>query len=301
VTPKTIAIYNNEKVAYFFAGPLYFFHRLLTPFLFLATRICDGIITAFHWQPRKEPTLTEEEFKTVIEVSHRHGAVAKNEKELVVSILELTTTTAQEVMTPRTDIKAFLVDMDMDSARRLAARVKRARLPVYKDSLDNILGFVETKDLFLEESKPLMELVRPVEFVPVTKKIDELIKDFYKKSMSVAIIVDEYGGTAGLVTLEDILEEVFGEIEDELKITENLVIEVSPGVYRLSGRAPVYKVNEDCRVAIPSGDYETIAGYLLFVFGKIPIEGEEIAATGGVFVVEKLSGRRIKSVIFRKS
>jgi putative hemolysin len=301
VTPKTIAIYNNEKVASMFAGPLYFFHRLITPFLFLATRVCDAIITVFHWQPRKEPTLTEEEFKTVMEVGHRHGVVAKNEKEMVVSILELTTTTADEVMTPRTDIRALSVEADMDDARHLAARVKHARLPVYKDSLDNIVGFVETKDLFLQESKPLTELVRPVEFVPVTKKIDELIKDFYKKGMRVAMIVDEYGGTAGLVTLEDILEEVFGEIEDEMKAKEELVVEVGPGVYRLSGRTPVYKVNEDCRVQIPPGDYETIAGYLLFVFGKIPVEGEEVAAAGGVFVIEKLSGRRIKSVLLKKS
>lgn len=301
VTPKTIAIHNSERLAYLFAGPLYFFHRLIAPFLFLATRICDAIILAFHWQPRKEPTLTEEEFRTVIELGHRHGVVAKSEKEMVVSILELTTTTAREIMTPRTDIKALSLDADRGSALHLAARVKHARLPVYRDSLDNILGSIETKDLFLEEGKSLGELVRPVEFVPVTKKIDELLGDFTKKGARVAIVVDEYGGTSGLVTMEDILEEVFGEIEDELKTKEELVIEAGPGVFRLSGRAPIYKVNEDCRLEIPPGDYETIAGYLLFVFGKIPAEGEEVTSAGGVFTIEKLSGRRIKTVLFKKS
>lgn len=301
VTPKTIAIHNNERLSYFFAPPLYFFMRIAAPFLFLATRICDGIISLLRLHPRKEPTLTEEEFRTVMEVGHRHGVVGKSEKEMVVSILELTTTRVDEIMVPRTDIKALSIDADRAHALHMAARVKHSRLPVYKDSLDNILGLIFTKDLFLLEDKPWTELVRPVLCVPETKRIDELLKEFYRQNKKTAIVVDEYGGTAGFVSLEDILEEIFGEIKDEFKAKENLIEALGEGRFRISGKAPVYKVNEDCQVAIAPGDYETVAGFLMDVAGHIPTEGEEIAAVGGVFIIEKLAGRRIKTIVFKKS
>ncbi|HAJ57081.1 MAG TPA: hypothetical protein DCL35_04855 [Candidatus Omnitrophica bacterium] len=297
VTPKTIAIHNNERLSYLVSAPLYFFERLITPFLFVATRVCDGIIGALRLNLKKEPTLTEEEFKTVIEVGHRHGVVGKSEKEMVVSILELTTTTAQEIMTPRTDIKAVSVNWERGRAVDFARQARHSRLPVYKDSYDNITGAVSVKELFLQESFALADLIKPVMFVPETKRIDELIKDFYKQKCSMAIVVDEYGGTSGLVTLQDILEEVFGEVYDEFKVREKLVEEIGPKTFRISGKAPVYKACDDCHIDIPQGDYDTIAGFLLDIFGRIPAEGERIEAAGGVFTVEKVLARRIKSVI----
>lgn len=300
VTPKTIAIHNNEKLANLTAPALYVISRLSTPFLFLATMICDSIISFFHLNLRKEPTLTEEEFKTVMEVGQRHGVVGKNEKEMVVSILELTTTTASEIMIPRTDIKAISSNWDQRKALEFVRDTKHSKLPVYQGSLDNILGVVYTKDLFLESLKTCSELIQSVMFVPATKKIGALIKDFYRQKSKMAIVVDEYGGTSGLVTLEDILEEIFGEIHDEFKIKESLIEVLSEGAYRISGRTPIYKVNEDCLLEIGPGDYETIAGFLLDEFGKIPSEGESIRAAGGLFTIEKVTGRRIKSVLLEK-
>jgi putative hemolysin len=301
VTPKTIAIHNNERLSYLFAPPLYFFMRVVTPFLFLATRVCDSIISWTHLHPRKEPTLTEEEFRTIMEVGQRHGVVGKSEKEMIVSILELTTTRAGEIMVPRTDIKALSVDLDRALALQTAARVKHSRLPVYKDSLDNILGLVDTKDLFLMEDKPWTELVKPVVCIPETKRIDDLLKEFCRQGTKTAVVVDEYGGTAGFVSLEDILEEIFGEIKDEFKAKENLVETLGDGRFRISGKTPVHKANEDCQISIAPGGYETVAGFLLDVAGHIPVEGEEIAAAGGVFTIEKMAGRRIKSIHFRKT
>ena len=300
VTPKTIAIHNNEKVAYLFSPPLYVFNRIITPFLFLATRICDAILSFFHLNIKKEPTLTEEEFRTVIEVGHRHGVVGKNEKEMVVSILELTTTTVSEVMTPRTDIKALSVGWEQTRALAFVRQARHSKIPVYKDSFDNILGVVYTRDLFLAGGESFGALIKPVLFVPATKRIDALIKDFYRQGISLAIVVDEYGGTSGLVTLQDILEQIFGEIHDEFKVKENLVEVLTGGGYRISGKAPIDKVNEACGLHIAPGDYETIAGFLLDVFGKIPAEGEHIAAAGGLFTIEKVTGRRIKSVLLEK-
>jgi len=300
VTPKTIAIYNSEKVAYLFSPPLYVFNRIITPFLFLATRICDEIISFFHLNMKKEPTLTEEEFRTVLEVGHRHGVVGKNEKEMVVSILELTTTTASEVMTPRTDIKALSVGWEQARALAFVRQARHSKVPVYKDSFDNILGAVYARDLFLSGGEPFGTLIKPVLFVPATKRIDALIKDFYRQGISLAIVVDEYGGTSGLVTLQDILEQIFGEIHDEFNVKENLVEVLAAGGYRISGKAPIEKVNEACGLDIAPGDYETIAGFLLDVFGKIPAEGERIAAAEGLFTIEKVAGRRIKSVLLEK-
>lgn len=296
VTPKTIAIHNNERLSYLFSGPLYFFERLIAPLLFVATRVCDALITLFHLNLKKEPTLTEEEFRTVMEVGHRHGVVGKSEKEMVVSILELTTTTAQEVMTPRTDIKAVSGAWDRSRALVFAKEARHSLLPVYRDSFDNILGVINTKDLFLEEAVPLADLVKPVMFVPATKRIGDLIRDFYRQKSKMAIVVDEHGGTSGIVTLQDILEEIFGEIRNEFKVKESMVEQTGAKTYRLSGKAPVDRVNDDCRIRIPAGDYDTIAGFLLDVFGKIPAEGERIEAAGCVFTVEKILGRRIKSV-----
>ncbi|MDD5574593.1 MAG: hemolysin family protein, partial [Candidatus Omnitrophica bacterium] len=250
VTPKTIAIHNNERISYIVSGPLYFFGRLFRPFLFLSSRICDGIISALKWQPKKEPTLTEEEFKTVIEVVHKHGIVGKSEKEMVVSILELTVTTAQEIMTPRMDIKAISLDWDADKAREAARAGMHSKLPVYKGSFDNIQGVVFAKDLFLGVEKPVADLVKPVMFVPATKRISDLIKDFYKQDARLAVVVDEYGGTSGLVTLEDILEEIFGEINDEFKAPEKMIESLDKGVFRLNGKAPVEEAARKCGLRI---------------------------------------------------
>ncbi|MFH0876887.1 MAG: CNNM domain-containing protein, partial [Candidatus Omnitrophota bacterium] len=142
VTPKTIAIHNSERLAYLFSVPLLVFGRLAAPFLMVATKICDAIIAFFHLSVPREPTLTEEEFRTVMEVGHRHGVVGKSEKEMVVSILELTTTTTLEVMAPRMDIRAIGSHWDLTRAREFAHQAKHSKFPVYKDSYDNILGMV---------------------------------------------------------------------------------------------------------------------------------------------------------------
>lgn len=297
VTPKTIAIHNNERLAYFFAPALYFFERLIKPLLFVSTNVCDAIISFFHLNLKKEPTLTEEEFRTVMEVGHRHGIVAKNEKEMVVSILELTETTAQEIMTPRTDIRAVSHQWDRARAVAFARQARHSKFPVYKDSYDNILGEIDAKELFLEEGHSLLELIKPVMFIPATKRISDLLKDFYRQKSRIAVVVDEYGGTAGLVTLQDVLEEIFGEIHDEFKVAEKLIEQTGAKSYRISGKAPVYQVNEDCRTQIPPGDYDTIAGFLLFVTGRIPAEGERIETEQAFFSIEKIAGRRIKSVV----
>ncbi|MGE5280338.1 MAG: hemolysin family protein [Deltaproteobacteria bacterium] len=301
VTPKTVAIHNNERLAVLVARPLYLWSRIVRPFLFLATTICDRIMGALHLTLKREPTLTEEEFKTVIELGTRHGVVGKSEKEMVISILALTTTMVDEVMVPRTDVLAVDNDWSRGEVWDFVRRVRHSKLPVFKDSLDGIAGVLYVKDLFLcAADRDWHELVKPVTFIPETKRIDDLIKDFYKEKREIAVVVDEYGGTAGLVTLHDILEEIFGEIRDEFAPRESLIQQVDGGTLRLSGKMPVDEAAQGCGVAIEPGDYDTIAGYLLSILGRIPAEGERVATPAGLFVIEKVTRRRIKSVLFIK-
>jgi len=301
VTPKTIAIHNNEYLAAAFAKPLYVWSRIIRPFLFIATTICDKIMNLFHLNLKREPTLTEEEFKTVIELGSRHGVVGKSEKEMVMSVLELTTTMVDEIMMPRTDVQALDNDFTQEQVWEFVRRAKHSKLPVFKESLDGITGILYAKDLFLySEKKGWRELVKPAIFIPETKRIDELIEEFYKGKMEVAIVVDEYGGTSGLVTLHDILEELFGEIRDEFAPRESLIQQIDKQTYRISGKMPVDDVQEDCDVEVEPGEYDTIAGYLLNILGRIPTEGEKVNTPVGLFVIEKVTRRRIKSVIFNK-
>ena len=301
VTPKTFAIHNNERLADAFVGPLYVFSRFIKPFLFVATTVCDKIMSTFHLKLKREPTLTEEEFKTVIELGTRHGVVGKSEKEMVISVLELTTTMVDEIMMPRTDVQALDNDWTQEQVWEFVRRVRHSKLPVFKESLDGIIGILYAKDLFLySHEKPWRDLVKPVMFTPETKRIDDLIKDFYKNKAEVTMVVDEYGGTSGLVTLHDILEEIFGEIRDEFAPRESLIRQIDQQTFHISGKTPVDEVQEDCGVALEPGEYDTIAGYLLNILGRIPAEGEKVQTPIGLFVIEKVSRRRIKSVIFNK-
>jgi CBS domain containing-hemolysin-like protein len=248
----------------------------------------------------KEPTLTQEELKAVIEVSHRHGVMKENEKEMIRSVLELTQTKAQEIMTPRPDIKLLSLDSNQQDALRFLRETKHSKIPVYKDTRDNIAGVLYAKDLFFSPDKDFKTLIKPVLFVPATKKIDDLLKDFQSQNSKIAIVVDEYGNTYGMVTFEDILEEIVGEIYDEFETAEKFVEKIDDKTYRVSGKTPIYLVNDELNIGIASGDYDTIAGYMLFLFTRIPLEGEIIKVGNLSFKIEKLAGRRIKYIIIER-
>ncbi|MDD5006313.1 MAG: hemolysin family protein [Candidatus Omnitrophica bacterium] len=300
ITPKIFAIKKPEDFAYNIARPLEIFTRIIFPLRFVFNGASDMFIKAIGVHLTKEPTLTQEELKSVIEVSHRHGVVKENEKEMIRSVLELTQTSVQEIMTPRPDIKALSLDSFQEEALKFLQNIKHSKIPVYKDNRDNITGVLYSKDLFFFPEKDFKTMIKNVLFVPATKKIDELLKDFQKQNSKVAIVVDEYGNTYGLVTFEDILEEIVGEIYDEFETAEKFVEKINDKTFRVSGKTPVYLVNDELDTNIPSGDYDTIAGYMLFLFKNIPQEAESIKKGNLSFRIEKLAGRRIKYIILEK-
>lgn len=206
VSPKRYAIERSARVALVSARPLVYLSRLLYP------------LSRFMPMQKKRPTLTEEELKTIIDIGHREGAVAGHEKELIGAVLGFTDTLVKKVMVPREKIKAGSFDLGQEEFIRFAKQVKHSKIPVYKNSLDNIMGAVYTKELFLYPERPFTEILKPTLSVPCDKKIKDVLRIFERDKINIAVVLDEKGLTAGLVTMEDIIEEVFGEIYDEFEI-----------------------------------------------------------------------------------
>jgi len=224
-------------------------------------------------------------------------------RELLQSIVDFTETVAREVMTPRPDIVAVHVDTSLTDLRALFREEQYSRMPVYRDSLDNILGIVFVKDLVAlppDAAPPMTTLMRSAYFVPESKRASELLKEMQRRQLQMAIVVDEYGGTAGLVTLEDLLEEIVGEIRDEYDVESETVVDEGNGVFAFSGKVNVDEVRERLGVDIEREGFETVGGFLLSQLGRMPYVGEIVEIGGLVFEVLEVERRRITKVRVRR-
>lgn len=300
VTPKTLAIEKGESLSLIVAKPLKYFSQLVFPLRKILCLIADNLLRLTKISSKKEPTLTEEELKTIIDVGQREGVVKRGERELIHSMLEFTDTEAKDIMTPRVDIKAASLDMNQEEFLKFARKITHSKIPVYENSIDKIVGVVYTKEIFLNLERNFVESIRPVIFIPGTKKIDDLLKTFDQQKTKIAIVVDEYGGTNGLLTLEDILEEIFGEIYDEFETPEHLIEKIDDRRFRVSGKAAISEINEKLNLNIPEGEYETFAGFILELLDKIPVKGEIVKFKNLTFLIEKMKGRRIKTILIRR-
>ena len=224
-------------------------------------------------------------------------------RELLQSIVDFTETVAREVMTPRPDIVAVHVDTSLADLRALFREEQYSRMPVYRDSLDNILGIVFVKDLVAlppDAAPPLTTLMRSAHFVPESKRVSELLKEMQRRQLQMAIVVDEYGGTAGLVTLEDLLEEIVGEIRDEYDVESETVVDEGNGFFTFSGKVNVDEVRERLGVDIEREGFETVGGFLLSQLGRMPYVGEIVEIDELVFEVLEVERRRITKVRVRR-
>ena len=224
-------------------------------------------------------------------------------RELLQSIVDFTETVAREVMTPRPDIVAVHVDTALADLRALFREEQYSRMPVYRDSLDNILGIVFVKDLVAlppDTAPPMTTLMRSAYFVPESKRASELLKEMQRRQLQMAIVVDEYGGTAGLVTVEDLLEEIVGEIRDEYDVESETVVDEGNGAFMFSGKVNVDEVRERVGVAIEREGFETVGGFLLSHLGRMPYVGEIVEIDQLVFEVIEVERRRISKVRVRR-
>jgi len=301
VTPKTLAISNAERWALAAAGPVDRIASFLGPILWAVTLISRGLTGG---RAARAPYLTEEELLTVLHVSEEQGVIEEQEHQMIHGIIEIGDKTVREIMIPRTDIVAVDKDAGLRDIVRLFKQYRHTRMPVYEENIDHVIGLIHTKDLLLfytlssSQKFDMDKVLRPIEFTPEQKKVDELLNEMRLKKVHMMIVVDEYGGTAGMVTLEDMLEEIVGEIRDEYDTAEQeqLVI-INEHEARVDAGFPLEELNERLHLGIEeSGDYDSVGGYVHAMLGKIAEAGDSFQSGRAKWIVEKVKGRRIESV-----
>lgn len=287
---------NALRTAYFVAIIV----RIFEPLGWLLLGLARRILAPSGAEP--SPIITEEEIMTLVDAGEEEGVIEEEEKAMIYSIFQLDNTLAREVMVPRIDLLAFEDSTTLEDATEILLQTGHSRAPVYSGTIDNIVGLVYIKDLLAawregDLKRAVSALSREPYFVPEAKKADDLLAEMQAKRVHMAVVVDEYGGTAGLVTIEDIVEEIVGEIRDEYDFAEELAYEqVQEGVFIFSGGIDLDDVNQIADAHIPKETSETLGGFIYSELGKVPSLGESVDAGGLHFVVEEVSGRRIRKI-----
>ncbi len=300
VTPKTFAFRHAQSYSLAAAGPLLWFSKVVYPLQAGITSVTDSLV-AMTGESTSKTSITEDEMKTVLEHGEDKGVIEPDEKEMILNIFELGDTTVAEVMTPRAEIFSLPLEEGPDVIARRAILSNYSRIPIYKERPDNLVGILYTRNLLLSETSDsggnMEKLLREPYIIPPTKKIDELLRDFRKKKIHIAIVVDEYGGLDGLVTLEDILEEVLGEDDDPEGMES--IEEIKPGFYNLPGRLPLHDFNEYFNTAYTVEDVDTVGGMVFHLFGRMPKSGESIDRDSFTFYVRKIQQSKISQLTIK--
>jgi magnesium and cobalt exporter, CNNM family len=303
VTPKTFAIQRTDGVALFIAPPIGFLGRVFGP-------VAKSLLTLANWMMpgkglKEGPFITEQELRASAEVASSEGEIEEDEKELIHSIFEFGDTIAREVMVPRPDIVAVEDAASLHDLQALMLEHGYSRIPVFREDLDDVVGVAFAKDVMraVHDGKldaPLADIVRPAHFVPESKKVADLLKEMQREKFHQALVTDEYGSVTGIVSLEDLLEELVGEITDEYDVEEPEVVQLGDGVYRVSGKTSIDDVNDLLGVELPDEEWDTVGGLVLDIFGKIPDAGEETDFQGLQFRAEEVQGRRVATVVITR-
>jgi putative hemolysin len=307
IIPKSIAKKHSEKVALFSAYPLKIFSIIFYPFVKLLLFISNLFLMIFREKIETIiPVLTEEDVKAMITAGEEEGVIEEEEKEMIHSIFELGDKMVKEIMTPRVNIIATEENTPIEEIVKIISSHGYSRIPVYRENIDKIIGIVYIKDIISRQTTEnwqnlkAKDIMRNVYFIPETKKIIELLRELQMLKLQMAIVIDEYGGTAGLVTMEDLIEEIVGEISDEFKKDEKEYIKIMDGKYLLKGNMEIEKVEELTGMEIPDIDVETIAGFVLSHFGRIPNKGEEFIYNSFKITVQDVGDKIIKWVKIEK-
>jgi len=304
VTPKCIAKERPEKIAMRVAGALsvliVVFYPLSIIFLGLRKLLTRSI-------PEEDaPTITEEELIVMIDEIREEGTIEKRESDLIKSAIEFDEITVSEMCTPRVDVTALDVKSDRDKIKSTFIETGFSRIPVYRDTVDQIIGVIYIKDfynlLFDSDSAKMEDVIRPIKFVPATMKISVLLKDFQKSKAHMAVVIDEYGGTVGIVTLEDAVEELIGEIWDESDEIEHKIVENADGSYLVHGDVHMDDLTEfGIKPDLEDFEGDTIGGLILYKLGRIPTSGDVIDMETAMITVKSVKNRRIREVLIRKA
>lgn len=303
LAPRGSALSHPETVAKWLTPPLLGFAWIATPFTSLLNRSSQVVLRALGQKASnpEENVHSAEELRMLVEQSQEVGVLQTQDADMLEGVFEFSEKNAREVMTPRTEIDALDADSTLDETLALVEESGRSRYPVYEETIDNIIGLVLAKDLIpiLRSPPPnfsLRSIMRPVHVVPGSREVEEVLTDFKRLKVHMAIVLDEFGGTAGLVTMEDLLEEIVGEILDEYDEPPEHLERESPDLVIVPGGTNIGELNERFGLSVPEDDYTTIGGYIFGALGRLAVVGDRITAGGAVFTVREMDGRRIESL-----
>ncbi len=301
--PKALAIRNPSAAARTLAGPMALIARLLTPVIWIVGVLTSPFIRVASGQPSSPmPLVTEEELRMLVNVGEEEGLIEPEEREMIEGIFSFGDTTVREVMIPRVDIVALEETASIDEALNTIITTGHSRIPVYRETIDHIVGILYAKDLLLwlrsgQRDASIGSLLRTAHFVPDTMKVDALLKDLQARKVHLAIVVDEYGGAAGLVTIEDVIEEIVGEIQDEYDVDEQPIRELGPGDIEVDARVPIDDINDLTGLRLVSEESDRIGGIVFERLGRVPKVGDVVQiADGATIAVLSMDGLRLRKL-----
>jgi putative hemolysin len=307
LVPKALAYSYAERMAFLFAGPIDFLGKILAPLVWLLTTVTNAITRLFGITGTQQEKITTEELLILVERSGEQGVIEAEEQQMIGAVLELGQQRVHEVMVPRIDITALAEDAPLDQVIDMIVAAGHSRIPIYQESIDNIVGIIYAKDLLTVLSKnekfDIRALLRTPLFVPESISVDDLLHMLQRRKVHIAIVLDEYGGTAGLVTIEDLIEEIVGEIQDEYDVEEPMVERISDDEARLDGRASIDDLTETFGIELDGEDreqYDTVGGLVYHEIGGVPQVGDTVEVDGLTLTVESTDGRRVGKVLVVK-
>ncbi len=302
ITPKSMSTVYAERFALWVAGPIYFLTKLLTPVIYVLNKLCNGILMLLRMDPKaKLPIMTENELRTILDYSHEEGVIESEERRMITNVVDFGDSLAKDVMVPRIDMAFANVEFDYKELVEAFAKDKYTRLPVYSETRDNVIGIVNLKDVFFYNGNTknfnISDIIREPYFTYEYKKTSELLIEMRRDSISLAIVLDEYGATVGLITIEDLLEEIVGEIRDEYDDDEEDNIKaLSENEFIVDGYTKLNEINEAIGLELESDDYDSIAGHIIYLLDHLPDEGESVIDHNVVFTVASTDKNRVDKV-----
>ena len=301
ISPKTISTLYSEKISLKYAKFIYLFMTVMTPVIYAVNVLSSGFLRLVHVDPnRKQEAITEDELRTIVEVSHEEGVIESEEKKIINNVFDFGDSVAKDIMVPRIDMAMVEVDATYDELIDIFREEKYTRMPVYEETTDNVIGIINMKDVLLidrNEEFHVRDLLREPLYTYEYKNTAELMVEMRQTSNNMIIVLDEYGATAGMITLEDLLEEIVGEIRDEYdEDEEQELVKVGPGEYVVEGSMKLDDLNDQLELELESEDYDSLGGYIIGLLDRLPEVGETVTSDGFIYVVDAVDKNRISWV-----
>jgi len=306
-TPKTLAARHSEKLSLLLVRPLELISWLFTPFVFVLSWIASGFTKMVGGTPVPRSLVSEEEIRTMISVGHKEGTVEEEEAEMLRNVFDFGNRPVREAIVPRTEVVWVEKGTKLTDFFNVYAESPLSRFPVYEDNMDNVVGILSVKDVLMALAKDIVtrdntidDLIRPAYFAPETKRISEVFAEMREKNYRMAVVIDEYGGTAGIVSLSRLVEEVVGPVGDEFAEAEKEYEAINEYTFQIDGSMRIEEANEEMGLDLPEGDYETVAGFVLHLLGHIPKQGERLRYRELKLVITRMRGVKIEEILLTK-